>query len=115
MKKTKLPKPVQKWVKALRSGKYRQTKHQLGRFGAFCCLGVACKLAVAEGIIKDKDFKRGDESLPKPVQDWLGMKSSVGALGSYSLASMNDNGEPFTRIADEIESRWTSLRSTFSK
>jgi hypothetical protein len=37
-----------KWVKALRSGKYKQAQYALYRDGGFCCLGVACNIDAAE-------------------------------------------------------------------
>lgn len=33
-----------KWVRALRSGKYRRAKYQLKDQGAYCCLGVLCEV-----------------------------------------------------------------------
>lgn len=30
------------WIKALRSGKYKQTRGRLKGDGGFCCLGVLC-------------------------------------------------------------------------
>jgi hypothetical protein len=34
----------EKWVKALKSGKYKQTKGQLKNRDSYCCLGVYCKI-----------------------------------------------------------------------
>lgn len=36
----------EQWVKALRSGKYQQTKQYLHTDEGFCCLGVACDMQV---------------------------------------------------------------------
>jgi hypothetical protein len=48
---TKLNPNAQKWVEALRSGKYQQTRYLISRKdGKYCCLGVACELAIAEGV-----------------------------------------------------------------
>ena len=33
-----------KWIKALRSGKYKQTVGSLQDENGFCCLGIACKV-----------------------------------------------------------------------
>lgn len=41
-------KDIKKWVKALRSGEYKQTNYTLQDKRGFCCLGVACKLFVPE-------------------------------------------------------------------
>lgn len=50
------PEIARKWVDALRSGKYQQGKHRLGTVKEngdieYCCLGVLCEVAVAEGVI----------------------------------------------------------------
>jgi hypothetical protein len=109
MSKEKWPKlPVkfkEKWVAALRSGKYKQDS---GKYlletpeGKFCCLGVACKVAgigntdnrlEQEWIehIEGYEFKgipkllMGNDELPK------------------TLASMNDSGNSFKFIATWIE------------
>jgi hypothetical protein len=67
------------WVKALRSGKYRQAQGRLRTDGGFCCLGVACEVAIADGV----DVRRGGDvraftydgaetALPPSVAGWLG-------------------------------------------
>lgn len=43
------PKLKQKWIEALRSGKYVQTHSHLNNPDGYCCLGVLCDI-----IIKDK-------------------------------------------------------------
>lgn len=35
-----------KWIKALRSGRYKQTKGTLQDRNGYCCLGVACKVLI---------------------------------------------------------------------
>jgi len=40
----KLNPVAQKWVKALRSGKYKQGRNRLRKKDRFCCLGVLCEL-----------------------------------------------------------------------
>ena len=108
MTKEKWPKlPVkfkEKWVAALRSGKYKQDKDQ-GLLetddGKFCCLGVACKVAgvgnknnvLSQAWIEgSKDFKIG---VPKVLKgnDELPTR----------LAQMNDEGKSFKFIATWIE------------
>ena len=108
---------AKKWVAALRSGKYQQGKNWLRKGDQFCCLGVACELAVAEGIVSygvvGDVAKYGNKYsyLPREVQDWLGL-SHIGATyhgGSKervnSLPIQNDcDGLSFEQIADIIES-----------
>lgn len=106
------------WVKILRSGRYPQGTEVLrGSDGKYCCLGVACELAVAEGVIPpaSSDYlgvtrygPTGDSStthLPSAVVEWLGLNSEFGYFGSgdSSLISLNDVGVPFSAIADIIE------------
>jgi hypothetical protein len=89
-----------KWVTALRSGKYPQTQGALevtpelagnimGLSAGFCCLGVLTSLAVEAGIVSryvdesgnvaygtDDDMCAGD--LPDAVAKWADMHSSDG-------------------------------------
>ena len=37
------------WIKALRSGKYKQTQGDLRNFHGYCCLGVYCDVQAKEG------------------------------------------------------------------
>ena len=89
---------AKKWVKALRSGKYKQTIGHLADETGFCCLGVACELAKQAGIIPD---------LPTRVQNWLGLQDCFGKIdnGKYNdLTSYNDFGKwSFKKIANLIE------------
>lgn len=105
------------WVKALRSGEYKQTMYTLREGNKFCCLGVLCNLHAQthpEFAAKQEDFSEygGMEDVPPEiVLNWAGLKSDV---GSYSpnelpLAHMNDNGDSFFEIADTIEKNWRNL------
>lgn len=80
---------VEKWVAALRSGEYGQVQSQLAREypsgkRKYCCLGVACELAIKDGVPvnvtlragggtphRDVKFDGNDGSLPSQVSDWL--------------------------------------------
>lgn len=116
----------QKWVDALRSGKYTQATGALEIAGdrGNCCLGVACRLAEDDlklkiDVVQDDHLKttvvsfNGEHSLlPKDVQDWLGLRTNDGETEiedeegnthNISLADMNDGGAKFTEIADFIE------------
>ena len=42
-----------KWVKALRSGEYKQGRLYLQRDNLFCCLGVLCKVLDVPNIVSD--------------------------------------------------------------
>lgn len=57
------PEIKQKWIKALRSGEYQQTKGRLKRDDGFCCLGVLCDVYDPSGWVNDqpkRDYNRGD-------------------------------------------------------
>ena len=95
------------WVKALRSGEYRQgqgfLRETIQGKSHFCCLGVLADLAKKDGGPKWKACTdviaeiNGDESfLPKSWEDWLKIKQK-------RLAKMNDQGKSFAQIADYIE------------
>jgi len=103
------------WVAALRSGDYKQGHEVLRRGDEFCCLGVACDLAVKAGLpilvfTEDECTVYGDRvgTLPDDVRDWLGLASDTGFYserrGPTSLVTLNDDHNyDFARIADVIE------------
>ncbi len=65
-----------KWVKALRSGKYTQTKNHLCDSVGHCCLGVLCELYIKDtkdNIKVDTDYAGESELLPECVVAWAGM------------------------------------------
>jgi hypothetical protein len=107
------------WVEALRSGKYKQGQSVLRNpDNAMCCLGVACEISGLvrwsetpvgldssigyEAVNDERDFSRF--YAPAPVVEWLGLAADSGKFGDTSLAAMNDDGTPFSAIADIIES-----------
>lgn len=108
-----LNKNAKLWVKALRSGKFKQTKRALSKNGKYCCLGVACELAIQSGVKLSKDsdelktsYDGETDYLPEVVQKWLGLTTSHGKMSTtgLSLADRNDDGARFKTIANIIES-----------
>ena|ERR1700690_2797562 len=112
---TKKLTPIEKWIKALRSGKYKQCKNYLHiKDDGYCCLGVASELYRKEtklGNWKQDDpnsnhliFQvNGDQSrlyLIKQVYEWLGYQSEY---FTRKYANLNDEGQTFKYIADKIE------------
>lgn len=97
-----------KWIKALRSGKYKQTKNKLTNGKEFCCLGVLCEIAPK---ITTKSVLHTDETLRKypKVMQWAGIKSTNGHYGKSTLTIDNDFGNSFNSIADIIEKNWEKL------
>lgn len=111
------------WVAALRSGDYQQGVGALQTEGnKFCCLGVACEIAMIHGIEltfyqgsgEDSNFISYDACstfLPAKVAAWLGIgydqHSSfidVAISNSLSATAANDNNKmSFDEIADAVE------------
>jgi hypothetical protein len=99
---------AKEWVKALRSGKYKQAKNVLFNAdrNAFCCLGVACDIS---GVSREEWHGSNYTVLPQEVQEKLNLRSKCGRFldaGIYtSLVMLNDSlGYSFDQIADIIES-----------
>lgn len=96
---------AQKWVAALRSDEYKQGTGRLRGVAGFCCLGVACDLAVKEGIIGGYVGNDSDLENYPAVQGALGLRGLCGCYGGMSLVELNDHlNLPFEEIADIIES-----------
>jgi hypothetical protein len=111
---------AEKWVAALRSGKYKQGKGLLrDRHNNYCCLGVLCEildtphsLGAYSGYYYYQDETQTAYAtiLPKTVQSRAGMVSDRGDLpGMSPLSELNDIGTPFTEIADIIEREYENL------
>lgn len=111
---------IRKWVDALRSGNYRQgvdtLKAVMSSDGvpSYCCLGVACELALHEGIVTQNIIRghsgfgeeRNTGSLPTEVQQWLGIYSDNPYIPGIdeTLLCLNDVVQlDFLLIADLIE------------
>ena len=106
-----------KWVAALRSGDYKQTKGQLRNVNnQFCCLGVLCNLhaqAHPEIAAKQTDanwYMDEEAILPDEVMAWSEVNTrnglfagGTGLNGLGTLASLNDAGTSFADIAKIIE------------
>ena len=95
----KLPQEFkEKWVTALRSGKYEQGKGRLKNgLGEYCCIGIFCEVNNIPYNETSMLDQRGDEIGYKPLQDFIGPKTDI-------LWRKNDtNNESFSEIADYIE------------
>jgi hypothetical protein len=122
---------AKKWVKALRSGKYKQGQAVLhgtkGGKDTHCCLGVLCDLYQQDRRSKKKkmlnvDYYWGgvtydgaETDLPDAVLKWAGMKTNDGTWdiedGEISnLVYLNDDKRSsFNKIASIIEKNVENL------
>ena len=118
-----------KWVKALRSGKYKQGRGNLrNTFNEFCCLGVLCNLhaqahpnfAAEQTAPNAYDGHTG--VLGTTVLEWSGMTTDCGDFNrslvrgaprnpsNTALVDLNDTAKwSFAKIATFIEKNWKVL------
>ena len=104
---------ARRWINALRSGKYRKTTGALKRTdGSYCALGVLCDLYKKDGKpLGERPAKNPEEDRdeavslggevqipPKKVLNWAGL----GIIQAEEIASMNDYGYSFRKIANHI-------------
>ena len=117
----------EKWVAALRSGKYTQAQEVLKCDTGFCCLGVLLDTYDPEGweqspedsFLRHKgnkygerdDYEEGDEFFDEVSEDAELTKESLEIFGltngqQFDLIGMNDSrGSTFEEIADWIEEK----------
>ena len=114
----------QKWVDALRSGKYTQGKYRLYSGSGFCCLGVLCDIYAKEvgdftWVKKDPSktvdgdewnywyFDDQSEVLPECVSKWAELDENDPLITKNfvltSLSSLNDKGVKFEDLSEDIE------------
>lgn len=104
------------WIKALRSGKYKQGRGMLRtRENTFCCLGVLCDLRSRQ--LRRSPWKQNDHGywsygqryndavLTPAVMRWAGLKSTDPVINAeLSLSGYNDSRKyGFKQIARLIE------------
>lgn len=94
-----------KWLNALRSDQYEQTKGKMCDYtgGAFCCLGVLKRIT---GQLKEEDWSDGYPSLEADGDSGLESVCPYAGLTvgmQEKLVNMNDSGKySFERIASYI-------------
>jgi len=115
--KVRLPKKLKdRWVKALRSGKYKQATKILCKTDenetySYCCLGVACKLqGIPESEMKyddalpsDLDYDSKQAIHPFFLQNDLHGELDANDTIIMKLVNFNDQGRSFKWIASYIE------------
>ena len=102
---------IKKWIAALRGGKYHKTTGMLCRVvsgqSSHCCLGVACRVAIKNGIdivVKNiggsVEFDGNQSDLPIKLMKLFG----VDGADQGNLIRMNDADRvSFRQIANYIE------------
>lgn len=89
-------KDIQKWIDALRSGEYKQTKETLQDKNGFCCLGVACDLfiPVREQMMSEQMLLEGGHPIDqRNAPLWLKeINEDFVFRTRETLASLNDEG-----------------------
>lgn len=113
----------ERWVSALRSGKFTQGKDRLKTDDEdYCCLGVLCELAVEDKVIapaKDTEdfgwiYEDEQGTLPNKVREWAGLAEDNpyveftrdGEARYESLSELNDDlNLSFKEIALIIEEK----------
>jgi hypothetical protein len=98
-----------KWVKALRSGRYKQCQDYLCNGAGYCCLGILARISGCSKhkLVEDTintDYRKdqnGDQLLSSKFLREVGMKKET----QLNLALMNDEQKSFEEIADYIEKR----------
>lgn len=107
-----------KWLEALRSGQYKQTKHRLKDEKGFCCLGVLCDIYSQENKTPWEKNDGAQEAilnntkiLPITIMQWAELTNTDPCLrydpeqaDTCALSHMNDTKiYSFDQIADIIE------------
>lgn len=118
-----------KWIEALRSGKYEQGQGTLRtKDDKFCCLGVLCDLIEPERWtfdLKTREWSNGEVSddlpsprpstatLPTDIVAEVGIRTSSGKFTKGGVEStlwwQNDSGRTFDEISNIIEQHWETL------
>jgi len=90
-----------RWLRALRSGKFKQTRKRLKGPRGFCCLGVACEIAKPG---TDWKTERHPYALSEQLSVGFASKIKLDEAAENKLIALNDSGHyNFDKIADFIE------------
>lgn len=115
------PEIKQKWIAALESDEYKQTKRYLKTEEGFCCLGVLTDLYLQEMGDNWKpenddgnvcySFSDCAHDLPEDVVEWAGLANTDPTVEDNGVATelsfLNDVGADFQEISKLIESSLT--------
>lgn len=108
------PNIKQKWIEALRSGKYQQARRALRDGDRYCCLGVLCDVAELGEWVEPQD-ERGvyemrfdvpsgstarEDMLPQSTLKEIGMQDHQ---QDFCWKMNDEERKSFSEIADYIE------------
>jgi hypothetical protein len=90
------------WVEGLRSRRFAQTDQKLADSEGYCCLGVACEIAIENGLdlekeqSEDGDWRYGDDFvlLPLKVADWYGFPGGLGDKTNPIIGVYDEDIDP---------------------
>jgi len=102
---------AQKWVDALKSGKYPQGEGFLeNSYGQYCCLGVACRMNHPKVDLRNKAFIDVSKESRGHISKYLNRSIPALLRGTdatqpfvQKVSKMNDDGCSFIQIAYWIE------------
>lgn len=108
-----------KWIKALRSGKYKQGSGRLKKGNTYCCLGVlaaiqGAKFVEGEPVVKGKYVGQKNATGSFLSPSFCGLKASTqsvlaryndGELSTFAGKKIPGTKKSFAEIADYIEKR----------
>jgi len=98
---------AENWIKALRSGKYKQGNGYLFNnvTNSYCCLGVACKITMPRAKIALIPFIDGDRVSHKLYNKMPALLRGTDGYNDFveEVSVMNDEGTSFIEISNWIE------------
>ena len=111
---------ITRWIAALRSGAYAQTRQVLRDGHGHCALGVLADLLAQDGLGRwgashDRpgayDFvDTAGCTIPGCLPEDLGQQLGLSIEAQNAISRMNDAGWDFAQIADRIEAAWDGKR-----
>ena len=113
-----------KWMKALRSGKYKQTNGflyvktaSISQPRGYCCLGVLARVQGAKFVPYNMGLSPVLGKIKNEDASYLSPEFSCGMTQDQQsdLASMNDNGKSFKEIAAWIKKNVKTIRVSKKK
>lgn len=127
--KNKFNKWQEKWLKALESGEYAQSKGALCNGNGFCCLGVACEILGIAAVLDNAqrtlwNYAGHTGTAPLKVVKAMALRNPSG-IAKHSihfskkvtadyLASANDSGATFKQIARAIRKNPSAFFTNFT-